>query len=58
MILGLLNSVHEGLGRLESRNLVGGDGDGLVLADVAAGLLSSRPDDEASEASQIHVLAL
>ena len=54
----LLDSVHEGLGRLEGRNLVGGDGDGDVLANVTASLFSSRLDDEAAEASQIHVLTL
>ena len=37
----LLNSVHKGLGRLKGRNLVGGDGDGDVLANIAAGLFSS-----------------
>ena len=54
----LLDSVHEGLSRLEGRNLVGRDGDGDVLANITAGLLSSRLDDEATEASQIHVFTL
>ena len=54
----LLDSVHEGLSRLEGRNLVGRDGDGDVLANVATGLLGSRLDDEATKASQINVFAL
>ena len=58
LVVSLFDSVHESLGRLESRNLVGWDGDGDVLADVTACLFGPRLDDEAAEASQIHVLTL
>ena len=54
----LFNSVHKGFSRLEGRDLVSRDGDSNVLADVTASLLSSYLDDEATEASQIHILAL
>ena len=53
----LLHLIHEHLGGLESRDLVGGNGDGHVLANVTASLFGSDLDDEAAEASQIYVFA-
>jgi hypothetical protein len=53
----LLHGIHEDLRRLESRDLVRGDGHGLLLGDIAGGLLSAVLDDEAAEAAEIHRLA-
>ena len=53
----LLNSVHEGLGRLESRDLVCRDGDGDILGDISSGFLGASLDNEATETSQIDIVS-
>ena len=55
---GLLHLVHEHLSGLESRNLVLGDNDNSVLADVAGGLLSALLHDEAAKTTEEHVVTL
>ena len=52
------NLGHESLGGLESRDVVGGDHDGGVLGDVTRGLLRTGLDGKATEATEIHILAL
>ena len=52
------NSGHEGLGGLESGDVVSGDDDGCILADVTTGLLCALLDDEAAEATKVDVLTL
>ena len=49
--MGLLafHLLYKSLGRLEARQVVGGNGDGGVLADVACCLGSAMLDDEAAE---------
>ena len=46
----------ESLGRLECRDVVGGDHDGRVLGNVARGLLGAGLDGKAAEATEINVL--
>ena len=52
----LLHGIHEDLRRLESRDVVRGDGHRLLLGDVAGGLLGAVLDDEAAEATEVHRL--
>lgn len=51
----LFNLVQESLGRFESGNVVSGNNNRGVLADVAASLFSATLDNEAAETSQINV---
>lgn len=53
----LLHFAGEALRRLESGNVVLGNLNGDVLADIASGLLSALFEDEATEATEIDVLA-
>ena len=46
-----LHLVHENLSRLEGWNVVGSNGDGHVLANVACGLGCTVLDNEAAEAT-------
>ena len=46
-----LHLIHEDLGRFEGWNVVGGNGDSHVLADVACGLGSTVLDNEAAEST-------
>ena len=55
---GLLHLVHEHLSGLESRNLVLGDNDDSVLADVAGGLLRTGLHDEATKSAKVNILAI
>ena len=54
----LFDSFNKVLARPESGNVVGLDGDGLVLGDIAGGLLSSVFYDETTETSQVNVLTV
>lgn len=49
---------YESLGGLEARQVVGGNGDRGVLANVAGCLGSAMLDDEAAETAEIYVLFL
>ena len=53
----LFNSVNEALGRLEGRNVVGGNGHSGFAGDVAGSLLSAMLDDEAAEATHVNGVA-
>ncbi len=52
----LFHGVDENLGRLESRDVMSGDGHGRLLGDVAGGLLSPMLDDEAAETTKVNGL--
>ena len=49
---------NERLGRLESRNVVGGDDDGGVLGDVAGGLLRTGLHGKATKSTEIDILTI
>lgn len=52
----LLNLACEALGRLESGNLMSGNDDGGILADVASGLLSTLLKYKATESTEEYFL--
>lgn len=49
----LLDCVHEDLGRLECRDIVGRDGHSCLLGDVSGCLFSSVLNNEAAESAEI-----
>ena len=53
----LLHGIDEDLRRLESRDVVRGDGHRLLLGDVAGGFFGAVLDDEAAEATEVNGLA-
>lgn len=52
------NFLFEAVGGFECRNVVSRNNQSGILADVAGGLFGSLLDDEASEATEIHVFAV
>ena len=50
--------INEDFSRLESRNLVSCDGNGLVLRNITGSLLGALLNDEATEATEIHIVTL
>jgi len=52
----VVHAVDEALAGLEGGEVVGLDNHCGVLGDVAGGLLGTMLDDEAAEATQIHIL--
>ena len=54
----LFDILHKGLGGFERRNVVGGDDDGSVLADIAPSLFGTFFHDEATEAAEVDILTL
>jgi hypothetical protein len=54
----LFDSFNEILARFESGDVVGLDGDRLILGNIASSLLSSVFYDETTETSQINVLTV
>ena len=49
---------HEGLGRLECGNVVGGNHDRRVLGNIAGRFLRAGLDREAAEAAEIDILTI
>ena len=58
LIVNYVMLIHEHLGGLESRDVVLGDDDDSVLADIAGGLLRAGLHDEAAKTTQANILAI